>query len=671
LVHRLKASLEQVNSPSSEDHVGKRSDTYGHRWLPPRNLTPATQYALAVMATACATGLAQVLPYSSESPVFAFFFLAVWAAAWIGGARVGFFACALSFVEALYFLLPPHYSFVPKNSSQLFRLLIQFSVSAVGVLFVARLRSAVLQNTELLAQRETHLAALHDAQEQLRDSGEWLRVTLTSIGDAVMATDTSGRVTFLNPVAVALTGWQPDDAQGQPIQSVFRIINEQTRITTQDIVTQVLADGHVVELANHTVLLAKDGREIPIEDSAAPIRDCTGKIIGVVLVFHDVAEKRQTQEALRYQLDLIQAITQGAADTIFVTNSEGCVTFVNREAEKVFGVNCDELLGKNLHNAIHHHYPDGRRFPASECKLAELHRFGEGVRNFDDVFFRTDGSPVSVSCSNAPVEVSGKRVGTVLVVRDITDRKQAEEALLRSEKLASVGRMAASIAHEINNPLEAVTNALYLARTNAADPVSVERYLEMADDELKRIAHITRQTLGFYRESSAPTAVSVNSTIDSAVDLLRGKIRVKRAAIERQYDGDLRVTAVPGELRQVFANLLTNSLDALDDSGTIKLRVSTSRYVNSGRTYVRVTVADNGKGIDATTLPRIFEPLFTTKESTGSGLGLWVSKQIIDKHHGSIRVRSQASGERRGTAFSIVIPTDAEQAPKARAAAAT
>jgi signal transduction histidine kinase len=131
------------------------------------------------------------------------------------------------------------------------------------------------------------------------------------------------------------------------------------------------------------------------------------------------------------------------------------------------------------------------------------------------------------------------------------------------------------------------------------------------------------------------------------------------------------VTAVPGELRQVFANLLTNSLDALDDSGTIKLRVSTSRYVNSGRTYVRVTVADNGKGIDATTLPRIFEPLFTTKESTGSGLGLWVSKQIIDKHHGSIRVRSQASGERRGTAFSIVIPTDAEQAPKARAAAAT
>jgi PAS domain S-box-containing protein len=426
-----------------------------------------------------------------------------------------------------------------------------------------------------------------------------------------------------------------------------------------------------VELANHTVLLAKDGREIPIEDSAAPIRDCTGKVIGVVLVFHDVAEKRRAQEALRYQLDLVQAITQGAADSIFVTNAEGCLTFVNREAEKVFGFTRDELLGKNLHNSIHHHYPDGRTFPAGDCKLAQLHRFGEGVRNFDDVFFRKDGSPVSVSCSNAPVEVSGKRVGTVLVVRDITDRKQAEEALLRSEKLASVGRMAASIAHEINNPLEAVTNALYLARTNADDPAFVVQYLEMADDELKRIAHITRQTLGFYRESSAPTTVSVNTAIDSAVDLLRGKIKVKKAAIEKQYDGDPSVLAVPGELRQVFANLLTNSLDALHDSGTIKLRVSRSSCANSGRPCVRITVADNGKGIDAATLPRIFEPLFTTKESTGSGLGLWVSKQIIDKHHGSIRVRSQASGERRGTAFSIVIPEDAEQAPKARAAKAS
>ncbi len=646
--------------------MGERRETQGHRWLPPRNLSPAAQYALAIAATACATALANVLPYSSVSPVFGFFFLAVWAAAWIGGARLGLFACVLSFFEALFFLLPPQYSLVLKTPSQLFRLVMQFAASAVGVLIVAKLRSVVLENAGLLAQRESHIAALHEAQEQLRDSQEWLRVTLTSIGDAVLSTDTDGRVTFLNPVAAALTGWQLDEARGQPIQNVFRIINEQTRVTAEDLVGRVLREGRVVELVNHTALVAKDGREIPIEDSAAPIRDSAGSIIGVVLVFHDVTEKRRAQEALRYQLDLVQAITQSAADSIFVTDANGCVTFVNQEGEKVFGLARDEFLGKNLHDSIHHHHPDGRPYSAEECQLAGLHRYGEGVRNFDDVFFRKDGSQVSVSCSNAPLEIDGVRVGTVMVVRDVSDRKRAEEALLRSEKLASVGRMAASIAHEINNPLEAVTNTLYLARTNLHKPQFAAQYLEMADDELNRISHITRQTLGFYRESSAPTAVSVNSILDSAVDLLRGKIKVKRATVEKQYDGDLRINAVSGELRQVLANLLANSLDAIGDSGIVKLHVS--RSTCSGQPCVRITVADNGTGIDAATLPRIFEPLFTTRESVGSGLGLWVSKQILDKHHGSIHVRTRTDGAHRGTTFSVVIPVNAEPASQAKTA---
>ena len=646
--------------------MGERRETQGHRWLPPRNLSPAAQYALAIAATACATALANVLPYSSVSPVFGFFFLAVWAAAWIGGARLGLFACVLSFFEALFFLLPPQYSLVLKTPSQLFRLVMQFAASAVGVLIVAKLRSVVLENAGLLAQRESHIAALHEAQEQLRDSREWLQVTLTSIGDAVLSTDTDGRVTFLNPVAAALTGWQLDEARGQPIQNVFRIINEQTRVTAEDLVGRVLREGRVVELVNHTALVAKDGREIPIEDSAAPIRDSAGSIIGVVLVFHDVTEKRRAQEALRYQLDLVQAITQSAADSIFVTDANGCVTFVNQEGEKVFGLARDEFLGKNLHDSIHHHHPDGRPYSAEECQLAGLHRYGEGVRNFDDVFFRKDGSQVSVSCSNAPLEIDGVRVGTVMVVRDVSDRKRAEEALLRSEKLASVGRMAASIAHEINNPLEAVTNTLYLARTNLHKPQFAAQYLEMADDELNRISHITRQTLGFYRESSAPTAVSVNSILDSAVDLLRGKIKVKRATVEKQYDGDLRINAVSGELRQVLANLLANSLDAIGDSGIVKLHVS--RSTCSGQPCVRITVADNGTGIDAATLPRIFEPLFTTRESVGSGLGLWVSKQILDKHHGSIHVRTRTDGAHRGTTFSVVIPVNAEPASQAKTA---
>ena len=176
----------------------------------------------------------------------------------------------------------------------------------------------------------------------------------------------------------------------------------------------------------------------------------------------------------------------------------------------------------------------------------------------------------------------------------------------------------------------------------------------MADAELKRIAHITRQSLGFYRESNAPALTSVNAVLESAVDLLKSKIKAKHAVIEKQWDGDVQVTAVAGELRQVFSNLLANSLDAIDEKGTIKLRVSTGAAFNNGDRCVRVTVADNGKGISASSRQHIFEPFFTTKGTVGTGLGLWVSKQIIDKHGGTIRVRSSS----RGTAFSIVLPIE-------------
>jgi len=242
--------------------------------------------------------------------------------------------------------------------------------------------------------------------------------------------------------------------------------------------------------------------------------------------------------------------------------------------------------------------------------------------------------------------------------------------LLRSEKLAAVGRMAASIAHEINNPLSAVMNTIYLAQC-ADDLLAVRRYLGTAEDELKRISHITRQTLGFYREHSTPAIVSINDIMDSAVDLLQGKIKLKRAKVEKRYDGDIRASVISGELRQVFSNLLANSLDAVGEEGTIKLRVSKSTYVNSGEPRIRVTVGDDGKGIDRATLPRIFEPLFTTKEATGSGLGLWVSKQIIDKHKGSIHLRSRTDGERRGTVFSILLPVLGTAAAKSTTASSS
>ncbi len=164
--------------------------------------------------------------------------------------------------------------------------------------------------------------------------------------------------------------------------------------------------------------------------------------------------------------------------------------------------------------------------------------------------------------------------------------------------------------------------------------------------------------------------MSVNAVLESAVDLLKSRIKTKHAVIEKQWDEDVEITAVAGELRQVFSNLLANSLDAIDERGTIKLRVSTGAAVNNGHRCVRVIVADNGKGIDASLLQHIFEPFFTTKGTVGTGLGLWVSKQIIDKHGGAIRVRSSSTGARRGTVFSIVLPIEPSAAIRSQSAGA-
>ena len=233
--------------------------------------------------------------------------------------------------------------------------------------------------------------------------------------------------------------------------------------------------------------------------------------------------------------------------------------------------------------------------------------------------------------------------------------KKAEEALIASEKLASVGRMAAVLAHEINNPLAAVMNLLFLAQNTADTPAPVHQYLKMADDELKRIAHITRQTLGFYRESTVPTTFHVATLLNSVIDLLQAKMVSTQVVVEKQCEDQLHMTAIFGELRQVISNLMLNSLDALGEDGRVTLRASRSRKPRDGSSRIRITVADNGQGIDGAALPRLFEPFFTTKGSIGNGLGLWVCKQIIEKHGGSIWIRSRLC-EPHGTTFSIVLP---------------
>ncbi|MEO6816288.1 MAG: ATP-binding protein [Edaphobacter sp.] len=243
---------------------------------------------------------------------------------------------------------------------------------------------------------------------------------------------------------------------------------------------------------------------------------------------------------------------------------------------------------------------------------------------------------------------------------DIHDMKLAQEALLRSEKLASVGRMAAAVAHEINNPLAAVTNLIYLAR-NEEDIGPIRTYLEEAEAELNRVTHIARQSLGFYRESTGPVPTYVQGLIESAIGLMKAKINSKDARVETRWGDDVRLSVVAGEIRQVFANLLANSLDAIPQGGTIKVRTSVAFDHKKRVPCFRVTIADNGVGIPRHTRHKLFEPFFTTKGTIGTGLGLWVSKQILDKHSGTIRMRSRTGCLQTGTVFCITFADNTQE----------
>jgi len=240
---------------------------------------------------------------------------------------------------------------------------------------------------------------------------------------------------------------------------------------------------------------------------------------------------------------------------------------------------------------------------------------------------------------------------------DITERRKTEHALRQSEKLAAAGRLAASISHEINNPLEAITNLLYLLETSQALQETDRHYLKLAQSELARVSEIAIQTLRFYRQSTKPTETSIPELIDSVLELYQRRFNHAGVSVDRQIRSQGVQLAFGGELRQVFANMIGNALDATPAGGKITVRVRDGRDID-GRRGLRVTIADTGCGMNPRTLKHIFEPFFTTKAATGTGLGLWVSQEIVEKHHGRLWVRSSQAEECHGTVFSLFLPAD-------------
>ena len=473
------------------------------------------------------------------------------------------------------------------------------------------------------------------AEDALREQAELLDLA----HDTITVCDLDGKIRFWNHGAEEMYGYSEEQAVGM---NAHKLLSTVFPRPLAEIDLHILKTGRWEgELAQVT----RAGTGIVVASRWVLQRDKDGQAVGVMEINNDITERVRAEVAQQQANRKLQTVLDSITDGLLVLDNEWLFTYCSEHGARILGLRPEDLVGGSI----------GDLFPHVD-KTGFGDAFRRAVKSRVPVHiedFYPEPLNMWLECHCYPADD-----GLSVYFRDISERKRTEEALLRSEKLASVGRMAATIAHEINNPLAAITNTLYLARMKADDPTSVRDFLDVAEDELKRITHITRQTLGFYRESSSPSAVSVTDVLESAVDLMKSKIGAKQAVIEKEWQGETTASAIAGELRQVFSNLLGNSLDAIDEGGTIRLRVSTGHDFKDGRRTVRVSVADNGKGIATASRPHIFEPFFTTKGTVGTGLGLWVTRQIVDKHHGKMRVRSSTEGPHRGTVFMVILPVD-------------
>ena len=368
------------------------------------------------------------------------------------------------------------------------------------------------------------------------------------------------------------------------------------------------------------------------------------RMLGIV---QDVTARKSAEEASQR----LAAIVESSDDAIVSKNLDGIVTSWNPRAERMFGYTADEIIGKPITTIIPPElHSDEKRI------LATIAR-GDRIEHFETERITKNGERIQVSLTVSPVkDEQGRIVGAAKIARDITQHKRSEKALRTTEMLASVGRLAATVAHEINNPLEAVINLIFLAK-NAPPGDDLRHYLALAEEELDRVSQLTRQTLGFYRETKGTTDFKIGALVHSLLPVFASRTRNRDIRILPEIRQDHEIHGIAGEIRQVIANFVTNSIDSLAAGGKIRIRVSAARRWNdSMQQGMRFTVADCGCGIPIAAQPRLFEPFFTTKKDLGTGLGLWVCKSIIENHRGSIRFRTSPTPGRSWTVFTVFLP---------------
>lgn len=368
----------------------------------------------------------------------------------------------------------------------------------------------------------------------------------------------------------------------------------------------------------------------------------------------DLGRAEQERYESSKHLAELAAIVESSDDAIVSKDLNGRIMSWNQAAARIFGYTQEEIVGKSIIVLI------PPELHSEETVIIGKIRAGERIEHYETVRVKKNGERVEVSLTISPVrDRLGTIVGASKILRDISGRKRVEASLLQAEKIAATGRMAATIAHEVNNPLEAVMNLIYLALTNAGSSEEVKGFLRAAESEVVRVSHIAKQTLGYYRENASAISVSLADLVSDAIRIYEPRCKAARIQLYSDLKPGRRVLVRKGEIMQVISNLLANSIYAMPSGGTLSLLLQ-DKDSPSGP-GVALAVEDTGTGIPAEQLPRIFEAFYTTRNTIGTGIGLFIAKQFIEGHGGQITATSSTDPTSHGTRMSLFLPAENSQ----------
>jgi PAS domain S-box-containing protein len=465
---------------------------------------------------------------------------------------------------------------------------------------------------------------------------------VSAMAEGAVTLDSNARIIFCNSRFAEMVGKPESELLGTQISE---FLADQSRIAFEALIPESSKRRAIAELE----LVSRHNGKISVQVSLSTFE--AENMEAVAMVLTDLSEQKRNEQVLA-EGRLARLILEQAHSGMLVCDGRGRIVLASKAVNHVLGSNplfrdFDDafdlaVVGKNS---------DLRKFSASEA-LQEQHR------NVETVLRRSDGRNCNLLMNTGPIVADdGAVLGCLITLFDISERKAIEEALRRSEKLAAAGRIAGALAHEINNPLSAVTNILYILQKSETDETR-QHYVDLASSELARVANIVRRTLSFYREAAHPVPVKMSEVLDHVLEVYDRQIKEKNLRITRKYKFDSEIEGYPGELRQIFGNLIANAVEVLPEGQELRLTVCSGNDLVTGKPGVRVTVADRGPGIAKKNMGRLFEPFFTTKGEKGTGLGLWVTRGIVQRQGGTIRVRSNNSPDGSWTIFSVFVPLE-------------